>query len=129
MPVSGGQTGSPSFPTSRAGERGPAIPGCEAVTESARVTVATASGDVELSAATAEELAKRLRLLSATRPAAAALEETLEDVPVKLDDAGKRRVLDELAYWLDRAGARAFPDDARRLFHALAAELHGRRDD
>jgi hypothetical protein len=85
------------------------------------VTVATASGAVELSATTAEELAKRLQLLVATRPAASAFE-TAENGTVELDADGRRSVLDALTYWLDSAG-RAFPDDARSLFRALAGEL------
>jgi hypothetical protein len=85
------------------------------------VTVATASGDVELSAGTAEELAKRLQLLIATRPAAAAFG-TVQNGPIELDVVARRCVLDELTYWLDSAGS-AFPDDARRLFRALAGEL------
>jgi hypothetical protein len=85
------------------------------------VTVATASGDVELSVVTAAKLAKRLRLLDTTRPTAAAFESAGAEA-IELNEDGKRLVFDELTYWLDSAGARTFPDDARKLFRALADE-------
>jgi hypothetical protein len=84
--------------------------------------VATASGSVELSEGTAAELGKRLGLLEATRPAAAALGDG-GPAPVELDDAARRSVFAELTYWLDSVGPGRFPDDARRLFRALAGEL------
>lgn len=86
------------------------------------VSVGTASGAVELSESSSAELVKRLGALDTTRSTAEAFEGAAAEA-VELDDAGKRCVLDVLTYWLDSAGPKAFPDDARQLFRALAGEV------
>lgn len=85
--------------------------------------VATAPGDVELSPGTREELTKRLRRMTAAGSVVDAFAAAERSDTVRLDEQGKRRVLDELTFWLDNPGENGFPDDARALFRALAEEL------
>jgi hypothetical protein len=105
------------------GEHGPGAQGFEPA-EVGRVKIATTSGEIELSSGTGAELTRRLRRSTASQPAAAALETNGTAGPVKLDEESRRRIFDELTFWLDHAGASGFPDDARALFRALAGELN-----
>ncbi len=89
----------------------------------AALTVVTASGGIEISRATKEQLVKRLGGLSRGHAARKVLTEADASRPVKLDDDGMRQVFAELSYWLDHPGPDGFPDDARALYRALAGEL------
>jgi hypothetical protein len=90
-----------------------------------RVKVATASGPVEITWATREELIKRLRWLTGAEAIVKAFVAAGTSKPVELDEAGKRRLFDELVFWLGNPGKSPFSDDARALYRALAQEVGG----
>lgn len=73
-----------------------------------------------------DELTKRLGRMPAAGSVAATFAAASASDTVRLDEQGKRRVFDELTFWLDNPGDLGFPDDARALFRALAEELTDR---
>jgi hypothetical protein len=87
------------------------------------VHVATAPGAIELSSQTLKELTKRLGRMTGSGSVAATFEAAGPSDTVALNEQDKRRVFDELTFWLDNPGPSGFPDDARALFRALAKEL------